>query len=66
MAAFNLTVPDAQLPRVRDALCAYAGLSSSNANALAALRLAVKNIVVAQEVLAAQQAIVPAAPPDVT
>lgn len=67
MATISLTIPDAQLTRAVNALCAYGGFTTvSNANAKAALAQAVKNIVLAQEQLAAQQAIVLSAPPDVT
>lgn len=67
MANITITIPDAQLSRAVNALCAYGGyVTVNNSNAKAALAQAVKNIVLAQEQLAAQAAISLQAPPDVT
>ena len=70
MAQITITIPDLQLPRVREALCAYIGLTApedvTNPNARAGLIQAVKNITRAHETAALQAAIVVPDPPDVT
>jgi hypothetical protein len=69
MADITLTIPDAVLPRVREAMCAYIGLSGAditNANAKAGLVQAVKNITRAYERQVAEAAITTPDPPDVT
>ena len=61
MATISLTIPDAQLARVRAALCAQAGLPETNANAKEALIQWVKQVVRGIEhdaAVAAQPAIV--------
>lgn len=49
MASIVLTIPDAQLPRVRAALCNNAGLADSNPNAKEAVILLIKAVVQAVE-----------------
>jgi len=66
MASINLTIPDAQLPRVRAALCAQAGLAESNANAKEALIQWVKQVVRGYERDAAVAAQPPVVEPDVS
>lgn len=49
MATLTITIADAELPRVREAMCAFGGFTDpadvTNANARLALIRAVKNIV---------------------
>jgi hypothetical protein len=69
MATISLTIPDAVLPRVRDALCAYIGLTGTdvtNANAKAGAAQAIKNITRAYERSVAESAITTPDPPDVS
>ena len=66
MASITLIIPDAELPRVRVALCSQAGLPDSNVNAKQAVINIVKDIVRAYEYNIAVVA-QPAIPvPDVT
>lgn len=73
MATLSITIDDAQLVRVRNAMCAHVGVDPStltaaqaNATARAALVQTVKNIVREQEDLAARQAIQPGPDPAVS
>lgn len=72
MATVTITIPDAQLPRFRDAFCAYIGLTApadvTNANARLGLVQAAKNIVRNYETAQAEAAALAAVtdPPDVT
>lgn len=71
MATITITIPDAALPRVREALCAFAdlyGADATNANAKAALVSWVKQRVREYEMDKAAQAAQSALadPPDVT
>lgn len=66
MATITLTIPDAQLPRVRAALCLQAGLPDSNANAKQAVIDIVKGIVKAVEYKAAVDAQPAIVEPDVS
>lgn len=65
MASITLTIPDADLPRVRAALCAHAGVADSNANAKAVVVTWVKGIVREFEYNAAVVARPPIVEPDV-
>lgn len=66
MAVITLTIPDAQLPRVRAALCIQAGLPESNANAKEALVQWIKQVVRGVERDAAVAAQPPIVDPDVS
>lgn len=66
IATITLTIPDAQLPRVRAALCADAGLPDSNANAKEAVIQFVKATVARVEYAAAVDARAAVVPPDTT
>lgn len=65
MATITLTIPDAQLPRVRAALCSTAGLPDTNANAKQAVIDWIKATVHSVEYTAAVQAQPPVPHPDV-
>lgn len=66
MASITLTIPDAELPRVRAALCTAAGLSDSNANAKQAVINWVKTTVREVEYNAAVAARPPIVDPDLS
>lgn len=66
MATITLTIPDAQLPRVRAALCTNAGLPDSNANAKEAVIVWIKATVQSVEHLAAEAARPPIVDSDVS
>lgn len=73
MATLTITIDDAQLVRVRNAMCSYIGVdpttltpAQANATARTALVRAVKNIVADQEAAAARAAIIPGDEPAVS
>lgn len=66
MASITLTIPDAQLPRVRAALCSAAGLPDTNANAKAAVIIWIKSTVQSVEYQELAAAVPPIVDTDVT
>lgn len=56
MATISITIPDAALPRVRDALCITAGKDSTNANAKLVVAEFVKTMTQQYELQLATQA----------
>jgi len=55
MADITITIPNAHIPRVRKALCEYAGLEETNANVKSEIVKWIKQITIQQELKARQQ-----------